>query len=241
MGRLFATVSGKGGVGKSTVCCMLARALSKNAKVLLIDLDRGLGSLDIMLGVSDKIVFDLSDMLSGKKSEDEVIQHIDNIDLIPAPSGETDFAALREYLFKATERYEFVLVDFPAGLNTAAVSQMPRFCEFLLIVCPNAISCRAAASFADMIVGGKMCEPRLIINRFNYKTLKHSKTATKNLDDIVNESRVRLLGIVSEDKNAELLYKGGIPKQKSPATRCINKIAARLCFEDVPLTALKKL
>lgn len=241
MGRLFATVSGKGGAGKSTVCRLLADALCKNSKVLLIDLDRGLGSLDIMLGVSERVVFDLSDLLSGEKSEDEVIQNVGNIDLIPAPSGEINYAALREFLFNATEKYDFVLVDFPAGLNAKAVEQMPRFCEFLLVACPNAISCRAAASFADMIVGDAFCEPRLIVNRFNYKTLKHSKTAVKNLDEIVNESRVRLIGIISEDKSVELLYKGLLPKQKSPAVRCVNKIAARLCFNDLPLTALKKL
>ncbi|MBQ0110588.1 MAG: AAA family ATPase [Oscillospiraceae bacterium] len=241
MGRLFATVSGKGGVGKSTVCRLLASALSGNGKVLIIDLDRGMGSLDIMLNVNDRVVFDLSDLLSHKKTAEEVILNNQNIDLIPAPSDDIDFKALRQYLFNAVEQYDYVLVDFPAGLNPQAVCEMPRFCEFLLVVCQNTVSCRAAAAFADMIVGGEYLEPRLIVNRFSHKALKHNKTAVKNLDTIVDESRVRLLGIISEDKNVELLTRGIQPKAKSPAVRCVNKIAARLNFEDLPLTALKKL
>ena len=86
MGKIFAITSGKGGVGKSTVSAGLSLAFeNQNQKVLLVDMDEGLRCLDLMLGIDEKIVLDLSDILQGREIDEVTYKVKENLFLIPAP------------------------------------------------------------------------------------------------------------------------------------------------------------
>ena len=129
MGRLFAVVSGKGGVGKSSFCVMLANTLKKSGSVLLIDLDTGLSCLDLMLLVDDKVLFNLDDLLKGERSlSDTAIFVEENLSLIAAPENIPKKDALRELLFKLSSEFDYVIVDFSAGSvdggNSTAVDKV---------------------------------------------------------------------------------------------------------------------
>lgn len=242
MGRLFATLSGKGGVGKSSFCVMLARALKRHGKVLLIDMDTGLSCLDLMLKVDDRVVFNLNDILNGEREVSEVAIHCeDNLDLIAAPEEKPESKALRNFLFNITEEYDFVIADFPAGKNTELLNGMPLFCEFLVVSKPDPVSLRDAEILSGDI-SGEYLSKRLIINSFILKDMQKAKGIARfTIDDIIDKTKTRLLGIIPYEKEVAVLQSGRTLKNKSRAQKSVERITLRILGRRMPLPNLKKI
>lgn len=240
MGRLFAVVSGKGGVGKSSFCAMLAQSLSKQGKLLLIDLDTGLGCLDIMFNVSERVVFNLNDVIeNGRELSEAQINCSDNIYLLSAPEREPDSKKFREFLLKIIDEYDYVILDFPAGKNENLIKGIPLFAEFLIICQANTVSIRDAEIISDSLSEDYL-EKRLVINRFILKE-KQKGIKKYTIDDIINLSSTRLIGIVPFDKNVFLLQSSRKVKAKSRAQKSVDRIATRLSGKRKPLPKLKKI
>ena len=207
MGKIFAVTSGKGGVGKSTVSVGLSLAFSKqNHKVLLVDMDEGLACLDIMLGIEEPCIFNLSDILLGKEISDVVYksQRNENIHLIPAPEtvGTIDAFAFATFVNTVKDLYDIVIFDFPAGVDFSLYTCLPKETLFITVAFPDPVTVRDAS-----VVSRKLYElgfnARLIINNFQYKlTRKH---IFKNIDEIIDQSALRLLGIVPKSEELALL------------------------------------
>ena len=169
MGKIFALTSGKGGVGKSTVSVGLALSFSKMGyKTLVVDMDEGLRCLDLMLGVDNEIVFDLSDILQGKEIGDAVYEINQNLFLIPAPqkSGMIDAFNLANFANAVNDLYDIIVYDFPAGIDFSLYSSLPKSTLFLTVAFPDAISVRDAAVVSDLLAKQGLSS-KLIINRFN--------------------------------------------------------------------------
>ena len=142
MGKIFAVTSGKGGVGKSTVSVGLSLAFSKqNHKVLLVDMDEGLACLDIMLGIEEPCIFNLSDILLGKEISDVVYksQRNENIHLIPAPEtvGTIDAFAFATFVNTVKDLYDIVIFDFPAGVDFSLYTCLPKETLFITVAFPT--------------------------------------------------------------------------------------------------------
>jgi len=242
MGRLFATLSGKGGVGKSSFCVMLARELAGHGKVLLIDMDTGLSCLDLMLKVDEKVVFNLNDLLNGEREiEDVAISCENNLDLIAAPEVKPESKALRNFLFNITEQYDFVIADFPAGKNTDLLNGMPLYCEFLVVSKPDPVSLRDAEILSGDISPDYLSK-RLIINNFILKDMQKAKGIARfSIDDIIDKTKIRLLGIIPYEKEVSVLQSGKKLKQRSRAKKSVERIKQRILGRRMPLPKLKKI
>ena len=138
MSEVIVVTSGKGGVGKSTVATGLSLAFTKMGKtVLLIDMDEGLRCLDIMLGVDEQVVFDLSDILSGGNVSNSIYYNEKNplLHLIPAPSelGKITPQLLSEFAEKIHPFYDIIIFDFPAGIDFSLYGSLPKNTLFLTV------------------------------------------------------------------------------------------------------------
>ena len=243
MGKLTVITSGKGGAGKSTFSVGLASALNKkNKRVLLIDCDEGLRCLDLMLGVSDRLVFDLSDILNNGKSVEEVALLVnENISLIAAPAGVNSYnrAAFGKFLLKTVDMYDHIIVDCPAGIDKAFYSALPSFAVVLVVETLDAIGCRSASILDDLLFDSGIEDRYLIINKFDYFYLKAKKMIS--LDDIVDRSGLKIKGIVPFDIELSHLSAMGCLYNESDAFDAYLRIADRLSGIDIPLPKLKNL
>lgn len=243
MTKVFAVTSGKGGVGKSTVAIGLSLAMCKlGKKVLLVDLDEGLRCLDLMLGIDESAIFDLADILSGKDIEDALYpcEFCDSLFLIPAPAktGGVDAASFKEFAYKVTNMFDAVIFDFPAGINTALYSCLPSDTQFLTVAVPCPVSIRDAAAVSNEL-SELSFGSRLIINRFIYKQSK--KIKSKNIDSIIDNTAVRLVGIVPESEELLTFSLRHKIKKKGKAMCAFVRIAKRLLGETILLPKTKKI
>ena len=242
MSRIFATTSGKGGVGKSSVATGLGFAFSSLGKsTLLIDMDEGLRCLDLLLGVDSQTVLDLADALDSKDISDIAYPcKKDNLFLLPAPLkvGKITPEGLKEFTSKAENIYDIIIFDFPAGLDFTLYEALPQKTVFLCVANPDPVSVRDA-SFTGEKLHEMGLSARLIINRFDIKT--HFKHKQKNIDGIIDTASLRLLGIVPESKEITLLPLKHSFKKRKNVNKAFSRIAERLLDKNIPLERLKKI
>lgn len=242
MGKVFATTSGKGGVGKSTVAVGLAFSFARaGERVLLVDMDEGLRCLDLLLGVDDSTVLDLSDILGGCDIEDAVYKSkIENLELIPAPAttGKIDPARFKEFAKQVHHLYDTVIFDFPAGLDFSLYSLLPKNTVFLCVAVCDPVSVRDAAATGTALLDLGL-KARLIINRFSFK--ENLRRKHKSIDGVIDSSYLRLLGIVPESDELNTLSCTHKIKRRGRPSKAFCRIAKRLSGDPIPLKNIKKI
>lgn len=231
-------ISGKGGVGKSTLTVGLARALCRRGKkVLLIDGDIGLRSLDLLLQVGVQAVFSWLDVCENRcDAESAVLKGDANTPaLLTAPASlPADFTAERfkGLLAQYENKYDFIFIDAPAGLGGMAAIAAPACERTFVVAVPDAVSIRAAGTAAnDVLTNGGKENLRLLINRFDKKEMQKSRDL--DVDDIIERTSVRLLGILPEDKSLRQMAAGAPMSRK--ARDAFLRVADRICGREVPL------
>ena len=241
MCKVFAITSGKGGVGKSTVSAGLSLAFgSQGYKTLIVDMDEGLRCLDLMLGVDDQIVLDLSDILHGREISDAVYSINENLFLIPAPqkTGMIDSYLLSNFVANVKDLYDVIIFDFPAGIDFSLYESLPTDSLFLTVAFPDAVTVRDAATVSNLL--SKMgLHSRLVINRYDYKFLK--RRFYKNLDDIIDEAGLQLIGVLPVSTELQGLSHGIQLKKKSKPMKALIRISKRLMGEHILLPKIKKI
>lgn len=239
MAQIIAVLSGKGGAGKSTTTVMLGRALAAaGERVLLVDCDAGLRSLEIFTGVGSETVYHWGDVLSGGcAAADALLSCKGGYTLLPAPNSLTDDAAPEAFaalLNELGKDFDHILIDGPAGLGRGFHLAAAPAKHILLVSAPDDVSLYACnAAHSALLAQGKD-SMRLIVNHFRCKAVK--KSFQKNIDDSIDRACVRLIGIVPEDKNLWYFGSNGLlPKEDSPGVKAFARIARRLRGEQVPL------
>ena len=243
MGLVIATCSGKGGVGKSTISVNTAIALENEGKrVLLVDMDAGMRCLDLLLGVNEKLVFDVFDAISGKPLEDCILKIYDKCELylLAAPSTKepVDKEKWKQFISYISEQFDAVIIDFPAGNDISLIAALPFDAQIICVSNPDAVSVRDASFIGSLLLKeGK--RPRLIINKYNYYFIKGNTFS--NLDDIINETGMQLFGIVPFSEGLEYAFCTGDFRIKGREKKAFGRIAKRLQGKSVPLPKLKKI
>ncbi len=251
MGRRILITGGKGGTGKSSVCCMLAYALSELGKsVLLIDLDEGLRCLDLMTGVSDSIVFDVSDCISGEADIEMAAKRPISTERLfvlaaPANAGELDGSALAELVEAASADYDFILLDSPAGFGGGFTAGAMAADEAVCVIQSDALSARDADCTRRELLALGINQCSMIINKFQRSLI--SKRICPDIDDMIDSAGLRLYGIIPYDKKVSRLTASGkvvLPVKKivpNSAAAAAYRIARRLNGEDVPLPQINNI
>ncbi len=241
MAKIFTVVSGKGGVGKSTFCANIALSLcEKGKRVLLIDGDAGLRSLDLLLGVDEMVLYDWMDILTERCDPSKArLFYNEMLQLLPAPIeypenlNAEDFKKIIE-IYKS--EYDYIFIDAPAGVGELTKIYTVCADSCIVVATPDAVSARSACVAGDELVkwGVKEENIRLIINRFDKKAVKRGKLL--NIDDVIDRTYIRLLGIVPEER--DLMYasvsENGISTY-SEAKIAFDNIADRIFGKEIPL------
>ena len=242
MGKVTAVVSGKGGVGKSTMVVGLGRALSNLKKrVLLIDCDAGLRTLDNLTGISETMVYDLSDVVNGTCNASNAIynvQNSENLFVMPAPSSTETMpnAKLFEKFISVLKTYfDYIFLDAPAGLGDIFDSVLACADNILVVCTADPVSLRAGFKVHQIISLKGIKNKRLILNRYN-KDLFDKIDIYEDLDRVIDETLIQLIGVVPEDRIfSSSFFKGENAPAGTPAMLAMKRIAARMCGENIPL------
>lgn len=247
MGELIAVLSGKGGTGKTSLCAGIAVALSQlGQKVLCIDCDVGLRNLDIALGVSDVGAISFMEVCRGEYDIEMAAPHplYPNLHFLTAPvacaADDVDQLAFARVLDSARNKYHFIIMDAPAGIEAGFRLAAKTADRILLVTGPDPAAIRDARQAADALEQLGKTNVRLIVNRINPKLIK---TMGLTVDDIMDRAGLPLIGIVPEDENVVLAAAFSKPllgyTRKGAAAAC-KRIARRILGFTVPITKVIK-
>lgn len=241
MGVSTVITSGKGGVGKSTVSLGLGRALAKRGRrVLLVDCDAGLRSLDRMTGAEENLVFDISDVVYGRCAPAEAIYPCgeEGLFLLPAPSQSENRirpGVMRKLVPLLQRYYDHVLLDSPAGVGGGFRSAACAADRALIVCSPDPVCVRGVAVARELLEKLGLSQIRLVINRFNGELFSETG-AYGDLDGVIDAGGVRLMGVVPEDFSlAAAFLRGKEAKEDSKGMMALCRIAGRLEGESIPI------
>ena len=242
MGELIAVLSGKGGTGKTSITAGVSTALAKEGKrVLCIDCDVGLRNLDISLGLSDNATLSFLDVCQGDYSLDALTAHPQFPDLyfLTAPMNrsaeEIDAEAFGTMVMAAREKFDYVFLDAPAGVDAGFRLAASRADRVILVTGSDPAAVRDAGRTGQVLELMGKHDVRLIVNRINPKLVS---TMSLTVDDIMDNAGLPLIGIVPEDADVVLAAAFGKPllsyTKKGAAAAC-RRIAARIQGMPVPI------
>lgn len=247
MSTVTVITSGKGGAGKSTITAGLGAALaSRGRRVLLVDGDAGLGCLDHMLGVSERRVFDIADVVSGAAEPGKAVYacpFVPNLWLLPAPETEEDVVSpdiMQELVGIFSHYYDHVLIDSPAGVGQGFLSAAASAKRAMLVATPDPVCLRDTAHTRKRLQEAGVTQQRLVINRFSSAAFR-AQGYYRDLDSIIDEAGVRLIAVIPNDPHlADAAANARLAPQDAPGTMALARLAARLEGDQVPLPPLQK-
>ena len=248
IGRVITITSGKGGVGKTTTTANLGVALALQGKrVVCIDADIGLRNLDVVMGLENRIVYDIVDIVEGRARLRQAMikdKRLPDLHLIPAAQTRDKSAVKPEQMRALCEdlkkENDFVLVDSPAGIEQGFKNAIAGADEVLIVTTPEVSAVRDADRIIGLVEAAEKGEPRLIINRIRPAMVKRGDMLS--VEDVLEVLAINLIGIVPDDENIIVTTNRGQPAamdNHSQAGQAYRNIAARLMGHDVPLLALR--
>ena len=236
MAKRFVLASGKGGVGKTTLSVALALAFARRGKkVLLVDFD-DLRSADLLLGVADRVVYDWGDVIAGSCAPEEAVLNAGAVSLLPCPTSYGDITPqqVRELMMRYDALFDVLLFDAPAGVDRGFALACAAAQRGLVVALADPVSVRSACRAAREMDAFTMKNCRLIINRAVKRDIK--KRLLLNIDDVIDQSEVQLIGIVPEDRALRFTaMKTGFYDPQAPSFAPVSNIAGRLEGENIPL------
>ncbi len=244
MSECIVVTSGKGGVGKTTTTANLGVALALNGKkVAVIDADIGLRNLDVILGLENRIVYDLVHVIEGEcKLRQALIRdkRAEGLFLLPAAQTRDKNAVtpqqMRDLIAKLKEDFDYILVDCPAGIEQGFKNAVAGADRAIIVTTPEVSAIRDADRIIGMVEAAELPEPELIINRFRAKMVEAGDMMNK--DDILEILAIPLLGIVPDHEDIIVSANRGRPvvfDETSIVGEAYRRVARRVLGEkDVP-------
>ena len=245
MGEVIVITSGKGGVGKTTTTANLGSALAmRGKKVVLLDTDIGLRNLDVVMGLENRIVYDIVDVIEGKcKLRQALIKDKRFTDLFLLPAAQTrDKDAINEdEMIRLTQRlkeeFDYIIVDCPAGIEQGFKNAIAGADRAIVVTNAEISSIRDADRIIGLLESSNIKNPELIINRIRPEMVKRGEMM--DVEDILDLLSIDLIGVVPEDENIITQTNKGEPavaNKKAASGKAYIEIARRILGENVEIT-----
>ncbi len=245
--RVITITSGKGGVGKTTTVANLATSLGLLGKrVVAIDADIGLRNLDVVMGLENRVVYDLVDVVEGRCRLRQALirdKRLSEVYLLPAAQTRDKTAVspaqMAEVCGQLRPDFDFVLVDSPAGIEQGFQNAVAGADEVLIVTTPEVSAVRDADRIIGLVEAGEKGPARLIINRIKPDMVRRGDML--DVSDVLEILRIDLVGVVPEDEHIIVSANKGSPvahDQGVPAAQAFRNIAKRLLGQDVPFLIL---
>ena len=247
VGKVIVITSGKGGVGKTTATANLGAGLASQGKsVVLVDTDIGLRNLDLVLGLENRIVFDLVDVVDGKcRSFRQALikdKRFDNLHILASAQSRDKDAVKPDQMKKLCEElrqaFDFVLLDCPAGIEMGFKNAIAGADEAIVVTNPEVSAVRDADRIVGLLEAAELKQIHLILNRFKPNQAKKGQMlSVEDVQDILN---LKLLGTVPEDERIVHNSNKGEPAvldRQSRAGEAYRMIVSRLIDPQLPVLA----
>jgi len=242
--QIIMVCSGKGGTGKSTVSVLLGRSLARlGHRVLLVELDSGLRSVDIIAGVYGRTVYDIEDVLCGRCEAAKAIVPsplYQGLSVISAPyeGGDVSPAPLKRLAAAVKPYFDFILLDTAAGMGAPFAAAAEVAGKALLVLTPDPVTLRDGRIVADRLLARPWAQEqvRLVMNRTGPQSFGR-RAAVADLDECIDTVGVQLLAVIPESPALQQAGAAGtaLPEQCAAALAG-DAMAKRLCGMRIPLT-----
>lgn len=243
MGEVITFTSGKGGVGKTTSTANVGVGLSLlDKKVILVDTDIGLRNLDVVMGLENRILYNLVDVLRGRCRAKQAIikeKRFPNLSIIPSSCtkdpGCVEVGKMRQLLADLREEYDYILVDSPAGIEQGFELALADTDRVVIVTTPQIAAIHDADCVLQILKKQKIKELNLLINGFRSQMVKDGDML--DVPDICELLDAKLLGVVLEDENIIIAQNHGSPVmgQHTISENCYRNIAGRITGEEIPI------
>ena len=245
--RVIVITSGKGGVGKTTTTANIGASLAeKGHKVLLIDTDIGLRNLDVVMGLENRIVYDLIDVIEERCRISQALikdKRCPNLVLLPAAQirdkNDVNADQMKELISSLKDSFDYILIDCPAGIEQGFKNAIAAANEAIVVTTPEVSATRDADRIIGLLEAAGIKNPRLVINRLRIDMVKDKNMLS--VEDILDILAVKLLGVVPDAENVVISTNKGEPlvyKGDSLAAKAFKNIASRIEGVEVPLLDL---
>lgn len=242
MGECIVVTSGKGGVGKTTTTANLGAGLSlRGKKVAVIDADIGLRNLDVVLGLENRIVYDLVDVVHGNCRTRQALikdKRFENLYLLPAAQTKDKDAVtqaqMKTLCDELKEEFDYVLVDCPAGIEQGFKNAIAGADRAVVVTTPEVSAVRDADRIIGLLEAAELRNPKLIVNRVRHDMVRRGDMM--NIEDITDILAIDIIGVVPDDERIIISTNRGEPAvaTDSQSGQAFRNISARLDGENVP-------
>lgn len=247
--RIITITSGKGGVGKTTATANLGVSLAlQGHKVVVVDTDIGLRNLDVMLGLENRIVYDLVDVVEERCRLRQALikdKRLPELFLLPAAQTRDKTAVTADDMIRLRDELQplcdFVLVDSPAGIEQGFQNAIAPADEVLIVTNPDVSAVRDADRVIGLVEAEEKGPARLVINRVKPDLIRRGDMM--DISDVIELLAIDLIGVVPEDEGVLSASNTGRPvafSDNSPAGEAFRNIARRLLGEEVPFLPLRE-
>ncbi len=243
MGEVIVITSGKGGVGKTTTTANIGTGLAlAGQKVVLIDTDIGLRNLDVVMGLENRIVYDLVDVVEGFCRVKQALikdKRYEGLYLLPAAQTRDKTAVSPQQMMKLCEElkdeFDYIIIDCPAGIEQGFKNAIAGADRAIVVTTPEVSAVRDADRIVGLLEANELRNPKLLINRMRADMVKRGDMMS--IDDIIDILAIGLIGVVPDDEKIVVSTNRGEPAindDKSMAGQAYRNIVQRIRGEDVP-------
>ncbi|WP_411682155.1 septum site-determining protein MinD [Clostridium thailandense] len=248
MAEIIVITSGKGGVGKTTITANIGTALAAmDKKVILIDGDTGLRNLDVLMGLENRIVFNLVDVVEGKCELEQALikdKRYEKLFLLPTAQTRDKEDIKTEQMLslidELRDQCDYMLIDCPAGIEQGFENSVVGADKAIIVVNPEITSIRDADRVIGKLKKKAFSDIKLVVNRIDYEMVKNGDML--DVEDIISNLEIKLLGVVESDKRITISTNRGEPivlNEDAEVGQAFKEIAMRIAGIEVPFRSFE--
>ena len=246
MSEVIVITSGKGGVGKTTTTANIGTGLAKlNKKVVMIDTDIGLRNLDVVMGLENRIVYNLVDVIEGNCRVKQAMikdKRYSNLFLLPSAQTRDKTSVSPEQMKKLVdelrEEFDYILLDCPAGIEQGFKNAISGADRAIIVTTPEVSAIRDADRIIGLLEANELKKIELVVNRIRMDMVKRGDMMS--VEDVIDILAIDLIGVVPDDESIVVATNEGEPLvgNDTQAGKAFENICHRVIGEEVPFMEL---